>query len=121
MSPDIGSLVITALDRSSATPAGPEPSDHFVEFYDEDESLIESVSTFISMGISEGDAAIVVAGPSHMAGIDRALGRSVDLIAARARSLYITLDAEETLALFMKEGRPDPVLFERFMGLTIDR
>ena len=120
MTQGFNALVLTALDQAPATPSV-AANDHFVEFYDDDAALVESVRTFVSIGLSEGDAAVVVAGPAHRAAFDRVLGRSVDLTAARAKSLYTVLDAEETMSLFMRGGLPDPQLFETVIGLTIER
>ena len=90
--------------------------DHFVELYDDDVALMSSVRTFVTVGINEGEAAVVIATPAHREAIERELGRTLDVQAAREQGLFQTRDAAETLALFMGDGRPDPVKFDRVIG-----
>jgi DcmR-like sensory protein len=96
-------------------------NDHFVEFYDDDDALVRSISRFISMGLARGEAARIVAGPVHRAALHAELSKSVDLTVARELGLYASLDAERTLGLFMKEGKPDPVAFDQIVGGVVDR
>lgn len=100
---------------------GPHPSDHFVELYPDDHSLVESVRTFMTMGLNQGDAAIIVADRAHREAFEVALRPGVDLDAARAQGLYTSIDAEETLALFMEDEMPAAEKFERVVGDLIRR
>ena len=118
------------LDLKSVDPRVLEPlagshavnaDDHFVELYDDDVTLMSSVRTFVTVGISEGEAAVVIATPAHRESIERELGRTVDLDAAREQGLFEALDAEETLAAFMENGHPDPVRFDRVIGEVLAR
>ena len=111
---------LAAVDLHQPTP-GIEPNDHFVEFYTDDRSVVESVRTFFSMGINDGDAAIIIATPEHREALARELGGTVDLPAARSKGLFTSLDASETLSLFMTDGRPDPEKFETVIGEAIER
>ena len=95
--------------------------DHFVELYDDDMALMSSVRRFVTVGINEGEAAVVVATPAHREAIERELGRTIDVTAARQRGLFESLDAAKTLALFMRDGTPDPRLFERVIGDVLAR
>jgi hypothetical protein len=117
---DFSSLDLSVVELHS--PANRiEPNDHFVEFYENDRSVISSIRTFVSMGISEGDAVVIVATPEHRAALDEALGWVVDLPRAREKGLYTTLDAEETLSRLMSNGRPDPDKFIEVIGGAIDQ
>ena len=100
---------------------GDEPTNHFVEFYVDDRSLIDSVRKFVSVGISEGDAAIVIAGGPHRESLEEELDRIIDLQAATDHGLYVSLDADETLSRFMVEGLPDAARFDRVIGDLIAR
>ena len=51
---------------------GPE---HFVQFYESDTFLVESVSKFIGTGLIMGDVVIVLATKQHREGFDERLGR----------------------------------------------
>jgi hypothetical protein len=77
--------------------------DHFVELYDDETALVDSVRTFLSIGINEGEAAVVIATPAHSQAIEAALARTVDLEAARAGGLYRSLDAAATLSCFLED------------------
>ena len=52
---------------------GHEQSAHTVQFYAEDEVLLDEVSRFIGTVLDAGDAAIVIAIPSHREGLARRL------------------------------------------------
>src|SRR4051812_523671 len=74
-------------------------SDHFVQFYEDDRALVDSVAGFVGAGLELGENCIVVATPAHQEAIDVCLAlRGLDLAALRARQQYVTLDADETLS-----------------------
>ena len=96
--------------------------EHFVQFYEEDSFLVDSVAGFIGSGLRGGEAGIVIATPAHRAALDARLKElGVDPIAMKASGQYLSLDAAETLALFMVAGMPDPVLFEQSVGKIVRR
>ena len=99
-----------------------DSSDHFVEFYDNDPSLIDSIARFLSTGLNRGEAAIVVATPSHAGALDEALRNAgVDVDGARERGLLVSMDAQASLDLFMDDGMPSTDKFEELIGGTISR
>ena len=106
------------LDPSLFAPAtrAVKPTDHFVALYDDDSSLIDSVRTFLAMGLADGDAAVIIATPAHREAIEAAVGHSIDLDGARDHGLFLSLDAAETLASFMEGERPDPARFRAVVG-----
>jgi hypothetical protein len=91
-------------------------NDHFVELYEDDADLVDSVRTFLSIGINEGEAAVVIAGASHRTAIEAALERTLDLAEARDRGVFRSLDAAETLARFMVGDDVDTGRFEDVIG-----
>src|SRR5688500_645839 len=96
--------------------------EHFVQFYEEDDFLVDSVAGFIGSGLRAGDAGIVIATPSHRAALDMRLkDLGIDIAAMKASGQYLALDAAETLALFMVHGLPDPALFEQSVGKGVRR
>lgn len=120
MTIDLGGLAPSAL-KASARANEPGRDMHFVELYDDDPSLVESVRTFVSVGLNGGEAAIVVATAAHTAAFEAELVKTADLEGAREQGLYLTVDAEETLASFMDGGRPDPQRFEHVIGGLLRR
>ena len=45
-------------------------TEHFVQFYETDTFLLDSLSGFIGVGLSAGDACIVIATPENRAGLE---------------------------------------------------
>jgi signal transduction histidine kinase/ActR/RegA family two-component response regulator len=100
----------------------PEPFEHFVQFYEADQPLSDSLASFIGGGLAAGEAGIVVATPEHRADLERRLrATGIDLDAARAAGAYVALDADETLSRIMVDGMPDPQRFAEVIGGELTR
>ncbi|MEA2205325.1 MAG: hypothetical protein QOE77_2101 [Blastocatellia bacterium] len=96
--------------------------EHFVQFYETDAFLLNSVSGFLGTGLSYGDAAIMVGTQAHRDGLSTLLGQhGLDLDGLRTSGQLIVLDAAETLSQFMVNGAPDPVLFREVVGSLVER
>lgn len=94
--------------------------EHFVQFYETDLFLVNSVSGFIASGLGAGDGCIVVATEEHRSGLDvRLQAYGLDVAAAKSTGQYISLDAEETLSKFIVDGSPDAGRFEEVIQHTI--
>jgi hypothetical protein len=88
------------------------PCDHLVQIYDEDAALLDALGGFIGGGLLKGDAAVVIATPAHLQSLGRRLHtQGLDVDVAATQNQYIALDAEQTLAQFMRDGWPDEQLF----------
>ena len=103
------------------TPKTHAPDDHLlrhsVHFYDRPSSLIDRVCEYVREGIRAGDAAIIIVTPAHLQSIDACLGaRGFDVPELRKSGQYVSLDAEQTLELFMVSGRPDRQRFSEVVG-----
>ena len=91
--------------------------DHVVQFYRADDELVRVVSAYLGAAIADGEAVVVVAGPDHLASFERAVTElGYDAAAARADDRLVMLDAVETLAAIMSEGRPDAAAFDAVVG-----
>jgi PAS domain S-box-containing protein len=89
---------------------------HFVQFYEQDEFLLDEVSGFLKTGLQAGHSCLVIATPQHLAGLDERLeGLSRD------RSRYIALDAAATMSKFMIDGYPDARRFEDVIASALRR
>jgi hypothetical protein len=94
---------------------------HAVRFYEDERSLCRIVTDFIGDGLAAHQPAVVIATPAHRQEIDRGLhALHIDVRRVRQDGDLLVLDAEETLATFMKDGVPDPVAFQATVGKVFD-
>lgn len=97
-------------------------SDHFVQFYESDEFLLDTVAEFIGACMGGGDAGIVIATEAHRRGLDERLrAQGLDVAAAQKLGRYVSLDAAETLTRFMVDGLPDSNCFREVVGKMIEQ
>ena len=102
------------------------PCEHLVQFYAEDNALLDCLAGFVAGGLRSGEAVILVLTPGHREALEErlldyeTLGQ-FSLAAACARDQYIALDAAETLASFMVDGAVNETLFMRVVSATVDR
>jgi PAS domain S-box-containing protein len=96
------------------------PADHFVQFYERDATLLESVDGYIAGGLTAGAAAIVIATREHLDELEqRWKARGIDLGAARATGQYTGLDADDTLSRLLLDGRVRSELFADVIGSMV--
>ncbi|HEX4147124.1 MAG TPA: ATP-binding protein [Pirellulales bacterium] len=97
-------------------------NEHFVQFYDSDALLVDSISRFARSALAAGHGSVIMATAEHRGGVEQQLatgGLDVpDLVAA---GRLVLLDAAETLSRFMIAGSPDAALFGSTVGETIAR
>src|ERR1043166_2519422 len=97
-------------------------SEHFVQFYESDDFLVESVGAFMGGGLGAGEGAIVIATPAHRAAIEKRLrAQGIDFDAVQLRGQYVALDAADTLSRLMVRGMPDESLFMNVVGSLIEK
>src|SRR5487761_189403 len=90
-------------------PANSDRQLHVVQFYTEDSSLLDELSRFIGGALAVGDALVVIATEAHRKGLEERLAsHDLNVEEVRSNGRYVALDAAETLAAFMVNGRPDP-------------
>src|SRR4029079_14418805 len=95
-------------------------SDHFVQYYENDEFLIDSVSGYVSAALSKDAGSIAIATADHREAIERKLTAvGIDVAAAMERGRYVPLDAAETLSKFMVDGMPERKLFIESVGQVV--
>jgi signal transduction histidine kinase len=110
-----------ALASWPNAPGTHEP-DHFVQFYDSDSYLTESVCDFISAGLRNGEETVVIATRAHLESLETALSkRGLDPIATRIEGRYLTLDAAGTLSKFIVDGDIDFELLDETIGSSTAR
>jgi hypothetical protein len=95
---------------------------HFVQFYEDEMTLVPLLSRYIGAALVRGDGAVMVATPTlreHLAANLLDLGYDVDV--ARTQGRYFALDASRALRGIMRAGWPDPVLFDQVIGNVVTR
>ena len=93
---------------------------HEVEFYADDAGFVNGFARFIEAALKQGNAVVVVASESHQVSLRQRLDAGgLNLAAEIKQGRYIPLNVTETLANFMVNDSPDPVLFRELTGHLI--
>ncbi|MBV9328598.1 MAG: MEDS domain-containing protein [Chloroflexi bacterium] len=92
-------------------------TEHFVQFYEHDQVLLDAVSGYLLAGLQSGEAAVVVASCEHLDELQRRLAElGVSVATEHSSGRLILLDAAETLTKFMVGSSPDADLFDQEIG-----
>lgn len=90
--------------------------EHLVAAYDEPGVLVACIARFVAESLGHGVPVVTISRPAHRCAVDDVLaGLGADPVGARRNGTLVTLDADETMSLFMVEGRLDP---DRFAGVV---
>jgi hypothetical protein len=93
---------------------------HGVQFYKDSDALCRIVGGFVGEDLEHGALALVIATPDHVARIDSCLrDRGIDVDEMQRDGSLVTLDARDTLQLFMMDGMPNPGVFRRVVGSAL--
>ncbi|MCD6017570.1 MAG: hypothetical protein K0S53_691 [Bacteroidetes bacterium] len=88
------------------------PTNHLVQIYENDDVVMDALEGFSDNGLKAGDAVIIIATKKRLDLLNtRLLTLGYDLDKLITTRQYIPLDANDTLAMFMKDGWPDETLF----------
>jgi hypothetical protein len=94
--------------------------EHVVQFYDQDRDLARAVGEYLSLAVTGGEVAVVIATEAHRRAFDAEMSRAgVDVAQAQRAGAVIWLDAAETLSQFVREGHVDPHDFLDVVGSLI--
>jgi hypothetical protein len=97
-------------------------SEHFVQFYEGDEYLIESVSGFVAAALEGGNACVVIATLEHRIAIQkRLIILGLNVASAIESGRYIVLDAADTLLKIMVDGLPNGPRVMEVLGSVISQ
>ncbi len=112
---------IAADEQKLSWTMDPTPG-HFVHFYQDNNSLLEPLSDYISAGLNKGETCILIATERHVANINKRLEKAgLDVNTEQKNGKYIVLDAATTLSKFMIDGMPNEKLFDDVIRAVIDR
>ena len=95
-------------------------TDHFVQFYESDAFLVDSVTEYFFHGLESDAKCICIATAEHN---ERILQRleyfGIDAAKAVDSGALIVVDAHEMLSKFMRQGAPDPKRFDASVGKLV--
>ncbi len=113
----------SSIDLASSVCRLDKPcSEHFVQFYENDEFLVQSVAEFVGSSLRLGQNAIVIATSEHFTALHQQLQKQgLDFESLSREGHYFPLDAADTLAQFMVNGFPDENLFAQSVGALLER
>ena len=107
----------STVARPTSRNVGPDTdAGHFhgVQFYNDPDNLCRIVGDFMGEGLEQGGLAVVIATPDHTARIESCLRRRGTAVEAlKSQGQLVTLDASDTLQLFMSDSMPNPGAFRR--------
>jgi KaiC/GvpD/RAD55 family RecA-like ATPase len=93
------------------------PTVHSVHIYSDDHGLITRLCGIFASSLRMGDSALIVATAEHREQLVKALADTgIDVRTCARDGRYIMADANDTLAEFMRNGMPDPILFQTSVG-----
>ncbi|HEX4802092.1 MAG TPA: ATP-binding protein [Myxococcaceae bacterium] len=96
--------------------------DHAVQFYEDDELLVDAVARFAAAGLVAEEPVLIVATEEHrVAFADRLRRNGVEADSALASGLLTLLDAKETLARFMVGTEPEWNRFRATFGSLLEQ
>ena len=97
-------------------------TEHAVQVYRDDHTFLDCLESFVAAGLRSGESVIVIATAPHLHELEKRLrGGWIDLDRCRWEERYIAVLAQETLATFMVNGKPDEALFKTSVGQMIAR
>jgi CheY-like chemotaxis protein len=95
-------------------------SEHIVQFYENDDFLIESVSGFVGDAFKEGGSCVVFLTPEHRRALNKKLvANGVDVAELEASGRYVMVDSREALSQFVTGRSIDPERFDKFFDKVI--
>lgn len=121
----MSSSALSPDPRSSAMPLRARNAfqgEHVVYFYQESDSLLDSLTDFIGSALGAGNAAVIIATKVHLDGLQQRLKAcGLDSQVAGRQGRYLALDASALLSQIMVDGMPDEERFAETVGKAIGR
>ena len=107
----------------SSAAGGQQPViEHLVDLYDDESEMVARASTYLLTGLKAGEAVVTIATSAHTAAFTEAFRRAgLDEAQLRRAGRLVTLDAADTLDLFMEETLLDHERFQRAVGTVVRR
>jgi PAS domain S-box-containing protein len=97
-------------------------TEHFVQFYENDEFLIDCVLGFIEASLRNGHGGLIIATADHRSALEsKLLASGIDVAGLTAEGRFVALDASQALSRFMVDGLPDRTRFFESIGKSLSR
>ncbi len=98
------------------------PAIHSVHIYEDSAALVNRLCAIVSASLRTGDSVVIVATAEHREQLLKELQNcGLDVRTHARQGRYAMLDAEQTLASFMREGMPDTNLFNGSVLQILDQ
>ena len=97
----------------------PPQGAHLVEFFENDEQVLDSIETFLRAGLTDHSALVVIATKARLEALHERMGNA--LTCAWQDERYVEAEAEDLLARFMVDGWPDKALFNDTIGPIVEK
>ena len=96
--------------------------EHLVQFFEDSQTLVETLDGFIGGALRAQGAGIVIAAREHLEALDRQLAASgIDVAAVKRSGQYVPVEAGQLLEQIMANRWPQPDLFRMKVGGLIER
>jgi hypothetical protein len=91
-------------------------SPHAIQFYSDEEVLLDSISRFVSTALKAGDFCFVLATKAHLEEFaERLKARGVNINRLVEKGRYVAMDAFQVLAQLMVDGKLDKTRLDEFI------
>lgn len=99
------------------SPNRPRAPEHAVHFYDSDFELVGRLTGYVADGLARGQTCVVIATSAHRQALRQRLVLAG--VAASGTARLVDLDAEAVLEGLLRDGRPDPEVFDLVLGRLV--
>jgi signal transduction histidine kinase len=108
--------------EQSTKPGEQSREEHFVQFYESENFLIDSITGFVSLGFDSGDTVFVLATASNLNSLrERLLEQKIDIEQLEAVGRFVALDAEKVHADLTVDGVLCRERFNQFFGSLLSQ
>jgi RimJ/RimL family protein N-acetyltransferase len=113
---------ISSLPREQIARRSSPLSEHVVQFYRDDQTMLRELENYIGGGLAKGSSAVVIATSGRCDSLAETLkNRGIDLAQATAEGRYTALDASEVLRILIVDGRPNALRFTHVITPVVAR
>lgn len=97
------------------------PREHLVQIYADDSALLNALDGFVTSGMENDEAVVLITTPEHLQALDERMAESgFNLEQARNTGRCTSFDTEDTLPKFLLKDWPDEAFFQHFVRRVVD-